>query len=733
MPPRTDDRGWHTVPVAPLRDIRVEGEGSYLRDGPHPELRLELPPGIRGGWLDLRLQLSSDVESDWFLRIERDDPSASRESLSTGRVTPSGREVFLTVELGPHACRLLLSPAPTGESFEVHRVRVRRISGPRMFLRKARELSDADGRPGLKALASAICVGGIAGAVKAVVSGHVQADDAAVYRRMVRREVPRFAPDEGAKGPLLSVLMPVYHPDPIHLDEAIASVRGQTYGHWELCVVDDASDRPGVRDVIERHRRADPRIRAVFRSSRGHICAASNSALELAQGEYVALLDHDDRLHPDALAEVAEVLRGADRPDLIYTDEDHLDVRGRRCRPYFKPDWSPDLLLSHMYTCHLGVYRTELVKKLGGFRAGCEGAQDHDLALRVSEERGAVVHLPRVLYHWRETPQSTAASHANKSYAQEAGLRAVRDALARRNERCVVEHVPRHPGCYVQRWAPASGTTATVIIPTRDRVDLLDTCLRSLQATKNATPFDVIVVSNNSQDPATAAFLDHCARERPAQFSWFSVDAPFNYARLNNLAADRARGDILVFMNNDIEATQDGWLDALAGCAQRPGCGAVGPLLLYPDGRIQHAGIVLGIGGGAAHVFRGRNADDPGYFNRLLGASNVSAVTGACLAVRRLLFDETGRFDEQFAHWFNDVDLCLRLRQRGAWNVLLPQVRLMHHESASLGSGLAAAHRERYAQECALMNERWPAAFARDPFYGANLSRRREDYSLEPS
>jgi O-antigen biosynthesis protein len=466
-------------------------------------------------------------------------------------------------------------------------------------------------------------------------------------------------------GPLISVILPVYQTPEQWLRRCLDSVLEQAYGNWELCIADDASPSLHVRRVLEEYARRDARVRVAWRSSNGHISEASNTALEMAQGDYVGLLDHDDELRPHALLEMVEAISNDPARELLYSDEDKIDAEGRRFDPYFKPDWNPDLLLSQNYVCHFTVIRTTLARGVGGFRTGYEGSQDHDLILRCTERlRPAQIHhVPKVLYHWRAIEGSTALERHAKDYAGAAGVRAVADHLDRLGTGAKAEQLQH--GHYRVRWpVPDPAPLVSLVVPTRDRLDLLRTCIDSILTRTTYQNIEVVVVDNQSTEPGTLDYLQEIRKQRRVTVLRF--DRPFNYSAINNWAVSRCRGDVIGLVNNDIEVITPGWLEEMVGLAIRPDIGAVGAKLYYPDGSIQHAGVILGLGGIANHAYVGQPPGYPGHGGRALVAQNLSAVTGACLVVRRALYDELHGLDERLVVAFNDVDFCLRLRERGS-------------------------------------------------------------------
>ena len=524
--------------------------------------------------------------------------------------------------------------------------------------------------------------------------------------------------------PLISIVLPVYNPDLKFLRAAVDSVRNQLYERWELCVADDASTDPEVRPSLEEIARSDTRIKLTFRERNGHISACSNSALALATGEWCALLDQDDAFAENALALVALEIERHPDAGLIYSDEDKIDENGLRSNPFFKPDWNPELFLGQNYINHLGAYRTEILRDIGGFREGFEGSQDYDLALRCIEKLRPeqVRHIPRILYHWRMVGGSLAAIPDAKPYAKEAARRALAEHGGRTGRPGQVVPCPENTESHrVIHALPESLPLASIIIPTRDRAALLERCVASIHARTDYHPFEIIVVDNGSVEEETRAFFRRAEAENLIRV--VAESGPFNYSRLNNRAAAQARGDLLVFLNNDTEIDEPGWLTEMVRYALRPEVGAVGARLWYPDGTLQHGGVVLGLGGVAGHAFPHIPRGHPGYFNRAMLQQNCSAVTGACMVVRKAVFEELGGFDElNLGVTFNDIDFCLRLAERGYRVVWTPYANLIHDESASRGHQRTPEEQAQFLREAAYMQKNWSARLLRDPYYNPNLS-----------
>lgn len=524
--------------------------------------------------------------------------------------------------------------------------------------------------------------------------------------------------------PLISVVMPIYETSEPLLRQAIDSVRNQLYSRWELCIADDASREPHIEAVLRQAAAEDPRIRWVRREINGHISAASNSALALATGEFVALMDHDDLLAVHALYEVAVALNRDPHLDIIYSDEDNIDEEGLRSNPYFKTDWNIDLFLGHNMISHLGVYRRTLLERVGGFREGFEGSQDYDLALRCADETSPahIHHIPAVLYHWRRNHGTASFSESQLAECSDAALRAIGDHLKRRNEAGEVGPHPLLPGwSKVVRPVPRVAPLVSLIIPTRDRADLLGRCVEGLLRRTDYPEIEVLIVDHDSKLPETFELFDNLKKDPRIRIIPYSGE--FNFSAINNMAVSQARGSIIGLINNDIEVINSDWLSEMVSFVMLDGVGAVGAKLIYSNNRVQHGGVVLGVGGVANHFNHLLPRLAPGYFGRNLLASSVSAVTGACMIVRKSVFEEVGGLNEaDLAVAFNDVDFCLKLRKRGYRNIWTPHAELFHHESASRGSDDTREKRTRFNSEIQYMIATWGSELQRDPFYNDNFS-----------
>jgi GT2 family glycosyltransferase len=516
--------------------------------------------------------------------------------------------------------------------------------------------------------------------------------------------------------PCITIVTPVFNTPIDWLTECVDSVLAQTYEKWELILVDDDSTDPGMLQALRELGARDERIVLAKDEKRGGISAASNRGLAIAEGEWVGFLDHDDVLEPDALFQNVKWLQDHRDADLIYSDEDKLTEQGFDS-PIFKPDWSPDYFLSCNYICHLTLIRLSLLRKIGGFRSEFDGAQDYDLFLRIIEQTDRIDHIPQVLYHWRRSITSTADNIRRKPGSLETGRLALEAYLERQKLSGHVTVDWRTHAYWIKRQLHEA-KKISIIIPVRDRVDLLERCLDSLTSKTTYAPYEIVLVDNDSQSEEARAYFARC-KHRVLRYS-----GPFNFSALNNFAVEQTDSPWLLFLNNDTEVIEGDWLTMLAEHVQRPEVGAVGPKLLYPDDTVQHAGIVMGVGGIAEHAFRGLSADEPGVCRQLQTTRNYSAVTGACLLTRREVFEEVGGFDEeQLPVTFSDVDLCLKMRRVGYRVIYVPFAKLYHHESASRRPAVEPL-------ETGVMRERWPEVLKHDPYYNPNLSRERADFSL---
>ena len=533
-----------------------------------------------------------------------------------------------------------------------------------------------------------------------------------------------------ARKPDISIVVPTYNTSVKLLDTMVNSVRRQLYKHWELCIADDNSTDKRTLKRLKYWTEKDSRINVSFRNENGHISACSNTAIEMAKGEFTALLDHDDELPIHALYYVALEIINHPEAHIIYSDEDKITPDGYRLDPYFKPDFGIDLLCSHNFVSHLGVYRTELLRKVGGFREDFVGSQDWDLVLRCLDHISAdnIRHIPRVLYHWRLSNDSTSASVGNKDYAVTSGHRALQEYLDKHEPNGKVEKGPT-TGSFRIRYITPNDPLVSIIILSKNNAKLLQKCVDSIIEKTRYSNYELIIVDNGSDEEDALSFLG--LLNKKDRVSVLNNPVPFNFSKLNNWASEKAEGEVLLFLNNDMEVVEEDWLAELVSHAIRNNVGPVGTKLLYPDDYIQHAGMIMGVAGIAGHAFKFLHRQNPGHIGRAGIIQNYSAVTAACMAIRKSVFRELGGFDgENFGTAYNDADLCLRAWQKGYRTVYTPYAMLYHHESASRGLENNTEKKERWQKEADAFKKQWAETIGNDPFYNPAFSLNTEDFGL---
>ncbi|HEY3323597.1 MAG TPA: glycosyltransferase [Planctomycetota bacterium] len=543
--------------------------------------------------------------------------------------------------------------------------------------------------------------------------------------------------------PLLSVLMPVYNAPELYLRMAIDSVLRQLYPHWELCIADDCSTAAHVRPLLAEYAARDPRIRVTYREKNGNISAATNTALEMARGDFIALMDNDDELAEHALFKFAQAIAADRSLDMLYSDEDKIDIHGQHSDPFFKPDWSPEYFLACMYTCHLGVYRTALVREIGGFRSAFDTAQDYDMVLRLTAKTSRIHHIPDILYHWRMLPTSTASGASAKPKAHVTSERALQEFIRATGRTGTVEDGPAL-GFHRVRYAISGEPLVSIIIPSacklvkireRDSYYALE-CIKSVVAKTTWKHYEIlllvrddIAVGSGSVPPSPPRGGAGGGVPPPLQSQLeemgvrrISYSEPFNWSRVNNLGATHAKGSHLLFLNDDMELISPDWLQALLEFSQVPEIGAVGGRLLFPDDRLQHGGVNV-LDGNPGHPFYGCEAGRNDYFYNTIVHRNCAAVTGACLMTRADVFKSVGGFAEKFHLNYNDVDYCLRVIESGKRIVYTPYAELYHYESVSkAGVG---------QDELAAFKSVWAKKWPRDPYYNPNLTTQGCDYRID--
>ena len=531
--------------------------------------------------------------------------------------------------------------------------------------------------------------------------------------------------------PLISVAVPAYRTPPGFLEQMILSVKEQTYPHWELCIVNASRGEDGMEQVLGRYAGGDERIRVKNLEENLGIAGNTNEALEMARGEFVGLLDHDDLLAPQALFRIAEALTADPQADAVYTDEDKVTTDlSEHFQPHFKPDFNLDLLRSNNYITHFFVVRTRLAREAGGFRREFDGAQDYDFIFRCTEEAKKVLHVPEVLYHWRTHKASTADNPASKMYAFEAGKRAIEAHLARCGQEGTVS-LRKDLGFYRVEYPVQGEPLVSILIPNRDQKETLEKCLNSIWEKSTYNNYEILIVENNSSSPEIFNYYREIEKRPGVRILTWKEG--FNYSAINNFGEKSAAGDYLLFLNNDVEVINPRWIEELLGNCQRKEVGIVGAKLYYPDDTIQHAGTVIGIGGIAGHAFLNMPRSRTGYLHKASLQMDLSAVTAACMMMKRQVFKQLGGFEERLSVAFNDVDLCLRTVQAGYLVVYNPEVELYHYESKSRGAEDSEEKVRRFQEEIEFMRCRWMDLLKKgDPYYNRNLTLSKWNYSLRP-
>ena len=531
--------------------------------------------------------------------------------------------------------------------------------------------------------------------------------------------------------PLISIAVPAYQTPVEFLRQMIESLIVQTYSNWELCIVNASPDNEEMQKVLAEYSAGDSRVRFCNLKENLGIAENTNRAFAMAKGEFVGLLDHDDLLAPNALYEIVKILQDHPQADALYTDEDKVTTElDEHFQPHLKPDFNLDLLRSNNYICHFFVVRKSIVEKAGGFRKEFDGAQDYDFIFRCTENAGEVLHVSEILYHWRTHKASTADNPASKMYAFEAGKRAIEAHLERTGTKGEVSHT-QDLGFYRVKYPVQGKPLVSVIIPNKDEKETLQTCLEMLEKNTGYQNFEIIIVENNSTTDEIFRYYKELSRNRKIHLLRWGKE--FNYSAINNFAVAHAKGEYLLFLNNDVKSINPDWLEEMLGVCQRPEVGGVGAKLIYPDNTIQHAGCVIGMGGIAGHMFVDMPADRTGYLHKASLLQDMSAVTAACLLMKKEVFEQAGGFTEELAVAFNDMDLCLKVRKNGYLIVYDPYAKLYHMESKTRGAEDSKEKVRRFQTEIEYMRCHWIDILKNgDPCYNKNLSLTKWNYSLKP-
>ena len=537
------------------------------------------------------------------------------------------------------------------------------------------------------------------------------------YIKWFENEKEEIKPKKFNYEPLYSFIIPTYNVSKKLLSECLDSILNQSYQKFEICIADDHSTLEETIETLKEYEKKDKRIKVTYRKENGMISIASNTAIKMAKGEYIVLVDNDDTIEKNSLYYITEVLNKDKEIDFIYSDEDKIDFKGKYMEPHFKPDYSPDTLMGVNYICHLSCIRKKIIDEIGGFRKEYDGSQDYDLFLRVTEKTNKIYHIEKVLYHWRQTPTSTAGFLDNKNYAKEAGKRALEDALKRRKIKGEILYNDR-VSTYLTKYYH-NNPLVSIIIPIKDQPKVTKRCLDSIYNKMKYKNFEIILIDNGSKEQETLDLL----KEYSTKYKNFKVkriECAFNYSYLNNEAVKITKGEYLLFLNNDTEVIQEDFLDNMVGYASQEHIGCVGIKLLYPDKLVQHAGVVLGFGGVAGHIFVANNYYDNGLFGRLVMPYNYTAVTAACLLIKKEKFLQVKGFDEKLTVALNDVDLNLKILKKGYYNVCLSNVEMLHYESKSRGYEASREKHERFLKEQEYMKQKWGKLLERDKYFSKN-------------
>ncbi len=532
--------------------------------------------------------------------------------------------------------------------------------------------------------------------------------------------------------PVFSIIIPVYEPPIDFFEQALDSIINQIYPYWEICIADDCSKDEEVKEVIEEYRKKHKNIKVVYRTENGHISRASNSALELATGEYTVLMDQDDIIREDALYEIAKLINQKKEVDLIYSDEDKIDENGVHSYPHFKADWSPENLLSRNYINHLCVFNTANLRAVGGWRVGFEGSQDYDLLLRYTEQYTNIYHIPEVLYHWKIHRESAASDEGAKPYAHRNAQLALTEAMERRGYEAEFDFLDGFRGFQVRLKIKNPNALVSIILPTKNKQGYLRKCIDSIVNKSTYKNFEIILIDNNSDEKKFFNLVNQYKAQTKFKFKYVRDELPFNFARLMNLGRKHAEGEYLILLNNDTEVITPDWIEAYIEQVQRPEIGVAGCKLLFADETIQHAGVVIGLGGVAGHGLIRESRYGPGYFNYINLLNNYSALTAACIMFRTEVYDKVKGFSEEFEVEYNDVDFCLKVVEAGYRNVYIPHIELFHYESISRGHPHSTSESyKRHVFEVTTFRKKWMKYVENDPCYNTNLTLNSESFALK--
>lgn len=530
--------------------------------------------------------------------------------------------------------------------------------------------------------------------------------------------------------PMFSFVIPLYKTNEQYLRQLLESIAAQTYSNWEICFADGSGREASLQEIIMEYQKKNWNIRYTLLDKNEGISENTNAAIRMATGDYIVLADHDDLIAPNALYECVKAVNQEKGIDVIYSDEDKVDMNGKKFfEPHFKPDYSIDLLCSVNYICHMFVVQKDMIEKVGMLRSEYDGAQDYDFIFRCCETAERIHHIPKVLYHWRCHKDSTAENPESKLYAFEAGRRAIEEHYRRIGIPAVVEH-GEFRGIYHTKYKWEEQPLVSIIIPNKDHIEDLKKCMGSIEERSTYRNYEFIIVENNSTEDETFAFYEEVQQRENVRVVYY--EGGFNYSKINNFGVEHAKGEYILLLNNDTEIINPDCIWELLGYCMREDVGIVGAKLCYEDDTIQHAGVVIGFGGMAGHAFIGSSRYEPGYMGRIICAQNYSAVTAACLMTKKSVYKMAGGLTEEFEVAFNDIDFCLKVRKLGKLVVYNPKAELYHYESKSRGLENTPEKVERFNGEADRLGKIWKELFQQgDPYYNPNLTLDKADFSLK--
>jgi len=737
--------------IIPANDIEIvassNGSIHYRSIGCDPNLNIDLDSPLPKNWYELTISVKDIVLNIMYPRLYFNTGKGFNEEESVLLPQPEKDQIKWLIYLPSNVYQFRLDPTTEPGEFSIHNIELKSLSRYAAALKKFKALqykTKTEKNNATLTLLKAFTKQGLPGIKKELWDGAILTAPVSVigynkwvalYDTIKEKDISKMKQKViGFKyKPLISIIVPIYNPDLIFLEKAIKSVLNQVYSHWELCLADDASPNEDVKKILKSYSKKDSRIKVIFREKNGHISEASNSAISIATGEYIALLDQDDELRPHSLYMIAKELNKDRNLCLLFSDEDKIDKNSHRFNAYFKPEWSLDLLYGQNYVSHLGVYKTSIVKEIGGFRKGYEGSQDYDLVLRFIEKikPTQIKKINAVLYHWRAIPGSTALAAGSKLYAYDSAVRAIQDHLDRTKQNAMVYQLPGYLGLYRVKYSlPSVLPKVSLIIPTKDKVDILDNCIQSIIKKTTYSNYEIIIIDNDSKEEKSKIYFKKL-EQKNQNIKVISYKKPFNYSAINNLGVQNSKGSILGFINNDIEIISEDWLEEMVSHALRKEVGAVGAKLYFSNNTVQHAGLIVGLGGVAGHILKHTSRTSPGYFGRALLTQNFSAITAACIIMRKELFEKVGGFNEKdLKVAYNDVDLCLKLRENGYLILWTPFAELYHLESISRGLDDTPEKIARFKSEIQYMEKTWKTHELNDPYFNPNLDKHAEDYGL---